>query len=468
MQPKYLDIFDLLLSPFYFLLILYIAYYYKNTKIRMPGKSHYRYFLPALLCKIIGSIALCLIYTYYYDGGDAINYYVSAKMFSNVILEGDFGKFFQMMDYKHNNINYILSAGNVYGTLEFSPNDYYALFTVMLTVPICVIACKSFVVTAMILSSLSFIGLWKLYEVFIDQFPDLTRQFAWSIFFIPSVFFWGSGILKDTYTLSAVGFYVCGLYNYFIAKNRNMQYLLMMVGSIIIFIYIKPYFFFALMPGSLIWIFFNRIRNIKNPLLAIMIIPILLLGAIALVLFVLQNFGQYLGEYNLDNVLNKAVKTQQDLIRDQYGGNSYNIGEFEPTIQGVLMKAPAALNLALFRPFLWDARNPVMLLSGLENLFMLVFSLYILIRVKFLTLVRSFFSHPLLIFSMLFSLFFAFSVGLTTANYGALARLKIPYIPFYVGSLFILYYLNRNSFGRRSSRKWQPPNYNSVARQPQP
>jgi hypothetical protein len=50
---------------------------------------------------------------------------------------------------------------------------------------------------------------------------------------------------------------------------------------------------------------------------------------------------------------------------------------------------------------------------------------------------------------MLFAIFFAFSVGLTTANYGALARLKIPCIPFYMCSLFILYYLNRKSFGRR-------------------
>lgn len=370
-------------------------------------------------------------------------------MFVNVLLEGDFGKFFDMLDYKHNNINYILSSGNIYGTLEFSPNDYYALFTVMLTIPICLIACKSFIVTSMLLSSLSFIGLWKLYEVFIDQFPQLTREFAWSIFFVPSVFFWGSGILKDTYTFSAIGFYVYGLYNYQILKRRNIQYLLAMIGAVIIFIYIKPYFFFALLPGSLIWIFFNRIKNIKNQVLAAMIIPVLMLSALGVVLFVLSNFGQYLGEYSLDNVLNKAVKTQQDLIREQYGGNSYNIGEFDPTVQGILAKAPAALNLALFRPFIWDARNPVMLLSGLENFFMLAFSLYILFKVKISTLLKSFFGHPLLIFSMLFAIFFAFSVGLTTANYGALARLKIPCIPFYMCSLFILYYLNRKSFGRR-------------------
>ncbi len=450
MEERYLDIYDLLLSPFYFLLIMYIAYYYKNTKLRIHGKKHYTYFLPALFCKIFGSICLCLIYTYYYNGGDVNNYYSSTRIFVNVLLEGHLDKFFDMVDYKNNNINYILSSGNVYGGgLGFSPSDYYALFTVVLTIPICLVACKSFIVTSMILASLSFIGLWKMYEVFIDQFPQLKKEFAYAIFFIPSVFFWGSGILKDTYTFSAVGFYICGLYNYQILKKRHLQYLFMIIGAVIIFIYIKPYFFFALLPGSLIWIFFNRIKNMKNQLLAVVIIPVLLFVALGFVVFLLNNFGQYLGEYSLDNVLNKAVKTQQDLIREQYGGNSYNIGEFEPTIQGVLMKTPAALNLALFRPYIWDARNPVMLLSGIENLFMLSFSLYILIKVKFSTLIKSIFSHPLLIFSILFALFFAFSVGLTTANYGALARLKIPCIPFYVSSLFILYNLNKESFKRR-------------------
>jgi hypothetical protein len=180
-----------------------------------------------------------------------------------------------------------------------------------------------------------------------------------------------------------------------------------------------------------------------------MAIPVLLTVTLLMVMIGLQVFGSYLGEYSLDQILQKAVKTQQDLVREAYGTNSYNIGEFDPTVAGILSKVPAALNLALFRPFIWDARNPVMILSGLENLFMLGFSIYILLNIRFFTLIKSLFGNPLLIFAFLFALFFAFSVGLTTANYGALVRLKIPCIPFYLSSLFILYYLNKSSFKRR-------------------
>ncbi|MBI2721830.1 MAG: hypothetical protein HYX39_06615 [Bacteroidetes bacterium] len=443
------DIFDLLLAPFYLAIAFFFARNISNRYIRQ--KPYYKYLVPGLMCKFIGGISLCLVYTYYYTvGGDVTNYFISANAFVNVLYDGDLRKFFEMLDYKNHNISSTLGSNNIYDSIQFSSSDYYALFTVTLIIPFCILGCKSFICTTILLCCVSFIGMWKLYLVFIDQFPSLTRQFAIAIFFIPSVFFWGSGILKDTYALSAIGFFVFGLYRFQILKMRNIKYLLQIIFPVLIFVFVKPYFFFALLPGSLIWIFFSRLNKMKNKIFKVMVVPFLLLSLIGVIMFSLQYLGQYLGEYNLDNILNKAVKTQQDLIREvQYGGNSYNIGVFEPTIGGIASKIPAALNMAFFRPYIWDARNPVMLLSGLENLFMLGFSLYILFKVKFSTLFTSLFSNPLLIFSFLFALFFAFSVGLTTANYGALARLKIPCIPFYISSLFILYYLNKESFKRR-------------------
>lgn len=443
-----LDIFDLLLAPFYLAIAFFLARSIALRHIRQ--KPYYKYLVPALMCKFIGGICLCLVYTFYYtEGGDVTNYFISAKAFVNVLYSGDFEKFFTMLDYKNYNISSTLASGDIYDCIQFSSSDYYALFTVTLTIPFCILGCKSLICSTILLSCVSFVGLWKLYQVFIDQFPALTRQFAIAIFFIPSVFFWGSGILKDTYALSAIGFFVYGLYRFQILKKRKLKYLVLIIVPVFIFIFVKPYFFFALLPGSLIWIFFTRLNKIQNRVFKVLVIPILLITLGAVIMLSLQYLGQYLGEYSLDNILVKAVKTQQDLIREvQYGGNSYNIGIFEPTIAGITSKIPAALNMAFFRPYIWDARNAVMLLSGLENLFMLGFSLYILLKVKFSTLFSSLFSNPLLIFAFLFALFFAFSVGLTTANYGALARLKIPCIPFYISSLFILYHLNKASFKR--------------------
>lgn len=448
LQEVWVDIFDYLLAPFYIGIILSIAIYVKNKNLRGKKKKYYQYFIPALTCKIVGGVSLCLIYTYYYEGGDVTNYYFSTCTYVNVLLHGEFTKFFEAVNFYQHNFYDIFPYNSEHGNIFFSSNDHYALFTVVLTIPMCLLGCKSFFATTIILASISFIGLWKLFEVFIDQFPALTREFAIAIFFIPSVFFWGSGILKDTYTLSSIGFYSYGIYRFLILKHRHPKYLIMALCAAFVIVSIKPYIFFALLPGSLIWIFFDKVTAIKSKVIKTLIIPLTLMGLYVSAMFLLSYFGKYLGEYSLDNVLNKAVKTQQDLIRDQYGGNNFNIGEFDASITGVMSKIPAAINMALFRPYIWDARNPVMLLSGLENLFMLGFSLFILFRVKVTTLFRSLFSHPLLIFSFLFALFFAFSVGLTTANYGALVRLKIPCMPFYLSSLYMLYYFNRERFRR--------------------
>jgi hypothetical protein len=426
---------------------------YANTvrvKNLRKNKGYYKYLLPALICKIVGGISLCLIYTFYYSyGGDVTNYFLTSVTFVNSLYSGDFELFGQILNVYDFDVRFSDFYYKDYGYIYFNGTDNYAMFTVLLTVPACILGLKSFIATTIVVSSISFIGLWKLYEVFIDHFPMLRGQFAVAIFFMPSVFFWGSGILKDTYALSCIGFFTYAVYRYLILKQRKVKYLIMLVISAMIIIAIKPYILFALMPGSLIWNYFNKIQNIKNALLRTLSIPLMLTVLLVIIVSLFSYLGNYLGEYSIDKVLQKAVKTQQDLVRSQYGSNSYNIGVFEPTLAGISSKIPAALNMALFRPYIWDARNPVMLLSGLENLFILCFSIYILLRVKITTLFRSLFSHPLLIFSFLFALFFAFSVGLTTANYGALVRLKIPCIPFYLSSLFILFHLNKKSFKRK-------------------
>lgn len=449
MYSSPLDIYDLLLSPFYLLIVVLIGRYFWQLNYLTRKKKHYKYFLQALICKISGGVALCLIYTYYYvEGGDVTNYFYTTCTYINVLLSGNFSMFFDLLSSSTDAMRDVNAIGD-YGYIYFSISDSYAFFTVLLTLPFCLIACKSFIATTILIASISFIGIWKLYEVFVANFPAIYRGFAISIFFVPSVFFWGSGILKDTYALSAVGFFTYSVYKFIILKNRKLKYLLMLFFSFSVIILIKPYIFFALLPGTIVWNYFYRIQQIYNPVLRTVSLPIILMIVGILILAALQFFGQYLGEYSLENVLSKAVKTQQDLIRSQYGTNSYDIGEFDATIAGISSKIPAAINMALFRPYIWDARNPVMIISGLENLFMLGFSLYILIRVKITTLIKSLFGHPLLIFSFLFALFFAFSVGLTTANYGALVRLKIPCIPFYLCSLFILFHDNKESFKRR-------------------
>jgi hypothetical protein len=176
----------------------------------------------------------------------------------------------------------------------------------------------------------------------------------------------------------------------------------------------------------------------KNKLLKQTLTPIFILVSIGSAYILLNGLGSSLGEYRMENILTKAVITQQDLKQDYYGGSTFDIGDFDPTISGILSKAPVAVNAALFRPYLWEARNPAMIASGIENIILLTLTIYFLWKLRFFNLFRLMFRHHFLFFSISFSIFFAFSVGLTTSNFGSMVRYKIPAIPFYVASLYII------------------------------
>jgi hypothetical protein len=164
-SDTWIDALDFFICPFY--IIAVYMYALNIVRRNRSKKPYYRFLLPALMCKIIGGISLCLIYTYYYTyGGDATNYFISANTFSNVLLSGDFSLFVELMSYKKQNVYDVLAYTDKYGYFMFSPHDYYALFTVWLTVPFVLLGCKSILASTVLLASLSFVGLWKLYEVF--------------------------------------------------------------------------------------------------------------------------------------------------------------------------------------------------------------------------------------------------------------------------------------------------------------
>ena len=156
----------------------------------------------------------------------------------------------------------------------------------------------------------------------------------------------------------------------------------------------------------------------------------------------LTQLGDQLGKFSLDNALRTVVINQQDMKRaEEYGTNYFDLGDMEATWSSVLSKAPAATTATLFRPFLWECRSAVMVLSGLENLWLLVLCIGTVLRgqiVLFLTVVLR---NPLVFMCIAFALVYGFITGVSTPNFGALVRFKIPLIPLFVSGIFITRYI---------------------------
>lgn len=431
-----LTIFDLLLPPVYLLFIYFISKYieYKNV-IRKPL---YKWYTKGLMAKLIGAIAVCIIYQFYYSGGDTSNYYQTSRAIASLFSK-DLNVFWRVMllgDTSRENYDFFEASTGfpVYW------RDAASFFVSRLITPLYVLSCHSFIVMSILLSWICYSGIWKLFMLFNEHFPELEKQFAIAFLFIPSVVFWGSGLLKDSITLSAVGWYTCYFYLFFIKKKYSLKTLFFIFVSAFLLVSIKPYIFFALLPGSVIWLSNDRLTKVKSTILKALAAPFFITIGVIISFLLLSQMGDVLGLYAIDKVLDRAVVVNLDQQQEYYGGNSFNIGHFEANPLSMLGKAHLAIAATLFRPYLWDVRNSVMLLSALENTYILLLTIFLVFRLKFIGFFFLISKNPLLLFSMLFSLFFAFSVGIATSNFGSLVRLKIPCIPFFVASLFVLKY----------------------------
>lgn len=426
---------DLIVPVIYLLLFYFIAQ--RTSKKHIETAPEYRFYTSGLFAKLIGAILICLVYIYYYGGGDTVGYYKDCVAISKLFLKNpwqairftflplDADMWFAMDE----STGYVLYA-----------YDIRAVRVDKIVWPLCLISMQSFFGTTMLLAFLCYLPIWRLFRMFCSEFPDLQKQFAFAIFFIPSVCFWGSGLLKDSITFAAAAQYTASFHHLLKVRTHSFRNLIYIVIASYFLIAIKPYIFFALLPGTLLWFIGFRISNLQNRIVRSMLIPAMVVFAIGSAYVILRVMGETLGEFSVNRVIEKAQVTQQDLKQEYYGGASFDIGQFDPTIPGMLKKSPKAIMAALFRPYLWEAYNPGMIISGIENLFLLIFTIILIIRLRVIYLFTLLFRHHILFFSVSFSIFFAFSVGLTSSNFGSMVRYKIPAIPFFLASLFIIRY----------------------------
>jgi hypothetical protein len=147
---------------------------------------------------------------------------------------------------------------------------------------------------------------------------------------------------------------------------------------------------------------------------------------------------------NVDTAIQQAQIIQDDLLREEsYGSNSYNIGKIDGSLGGMIGLAPIAVFTAIYRPLFWEIGSPIMVISAIENSILLIFTLFLIIRISPVKLVKILLQEPLLMYSFVFSVLFAFGVGIAGTNFGALVRYKVPLVPFFFTMIYMIYKLSK-------------------------
>ena len=167
--------------------------------------------------------------------------------------------------------------------------------------------------------------------------------------------------------------------------------------------------------------------------------PLVLTISVLSSYYVLNNVTKSSEKYNLDSLAQSAFITSYDIGFYTGGdsGSGYNLGVQDGTWTSLLKLAPAAVNVSLFRLYLWEVRNPLMLLSGLESAIIFLLSLSTIFRLSYKES-RAAFKDPVVIAFLVFSIAFSVAVGVSTYNFGSLSRYKIPLLPFYITALLIV------------------------------
>lgn len=431
---KYFQGIDIGLGVVYLLVISFVYFLIRNNKKQKD--PIYRFYMPGLLISLFAGVAYCVIFAFYYEGvSDTIFYFRDAKAMSKIFLS-DFPTFMKILfgDLSRENFS-VFTAETGYMSGFRDAHSFavkrFSVFFVML-------GFNRLIPATLLLNAFLYVWNFRLFRFVANRFPQVKRRYLFLIILaIPSVVYWGSGMLKDSFTFSAICLFVPSFFELFEQRKRIFANIFNLLFSAYLIIALKPYIVFAALLALGLGFIVLIQRRIRNTLVKWVFFPLLVLGLWVGISSAIGFLGESVGGFyrNPETMLKKAQITQQDLIRDQYGENSFNIGKFEASYTGVLRKFPQATIAGLFRPFLWEAGSIFVFVSALENTIILMLTLLLLVRVRWRKILQSFYD-PLMAFSFVFALNMAFVVGLTTANFGALVRYKIPLVPFFL--LFVV------------------------------
>jgi hypothetical protein len=283
-------------------------------------------------------------------------------------------------------------------------------------------------------------GAIRLFKTFYYFYPKLWRGIAFACLFLPSVCYWSSGLLKDTVCFGAVGFIVYAFLNVFVKKKKILISLaiILICGALLYFI--KVYILLVLVLSLLIWQFAEFNKLIENKVLQRIFAGMTFAGSILIGLLLLNYMtsteaGQ---QYQLDKLAGNAEQQRESyaIINQQTGGTD---SHFQINTSNPVLMVFGGITATFYRPFIWEVNSPIVLLSVLESSIFLFLTLFFFFKKGIKKFFQLSFSEPRILMCFIFAFVFAVAVGISSANFGALSRYKIPCMPFYLLMMILLF-----------------------------
>ncbi|AKD03509.1 hypothetical protein PKOR_10685 [Pontibacter korlensis] len=288
------------------------------------------------------------------------------------------------------------------------------------------------------LSLFSFGGSAYLVAVLSRLFPKYKVAAVLAFLFFPSVVLWSTGVMKETVMFGSMCWLVA------IALVLSHRHRLTVWGWLLLplqlylFIKIKLFYAALLLPLLLGYVLVQHLKKYVKALVTLKAQLLLLLALAGIVVMVVM---WQRSVFNPDFILWNLESSYTSLLQRSKNAPHIHLNDLEPTIQSMLLNYPEAALSALYRPFIGESRKVLYLLSGLENLLLLILTgTAIASAFRRSASVKVELLHVVL---LVFILAMAGVVGLSTPNFGTLSRYRIVFLP------FLVYLLLQNVYAKR-------------------
>lgn len=293
------------------------------------------------------------------------------------------------------------------------------------------------------LTVFSFAGCWQLVRTVAQVFPRVpagAAVVAWLVW--PSVVYWSAGITKESLLVGS-GAWLTALVLGWLYGGRPVKAWVVVGGFLLALLHFKMRFFFAgLLLGGLASLLVVRVvqhlGGARQGVVQLLIVIAVLVGGI-------RGAAEVIPVLRLNKFTNQLTNNYYQLLRVSQHRPHLEYADLKPTVPSMLSYAPQAIMNTVTRPWLWEDKQLLYVVAGLENLALLV-----LLGIALLALVQQRPGHlpfALVAVLLLYCLALAALLGLSTPNLGTLNRYRAVPLP------YLVFLLLQNEYAARGLRR---------------
>jgi len=274
-----------------------------------------------------------------------------------------------------------------------------------------------YAVHSLFMAFFSFLALLYLFRFLCGIYPERKKLFLVILFLVPSIVFYGSGVHKEAIALIALSLIVPS-FGHFLEGRRPALFLFL--PSLFLLYLVKEFYFASLLPALLAWGISHHTR--RHPGLVFPLTVLLFWSAVFLLSKILPVSD-----------LARQMADKQELFRATKGESHILIPLLDGSVSSILKALPRALFNVFVRPLNGGIHSPFLFLYALENIAILLLTLWTIVSTHKMN-----FRPPLFWFFMLFSLAALLIIGLIVPNIGAISRYRVPGLLFYLLALAVV------------------------------